>query len=207
LLAAQATLAQLTNGSRPQDISAAQAALRSAEADRQNAAAEYRRMQQLFAQSAVSAQDRDRSQTAFATASARTDQVAQQLSLVTEGPRQEEIELAAARVEQAKQLLKLAQTRLTYAQIAAPINGVVLSKNIEPGEYVAPGTPVVTIGELDQVWLKAYIAETDLGRVKLGQKVAVTTDTYPGKATLAPSALSPRKPSLRRRTSRRLRNG
>ncbi len=182
LLAAQATLAQLTNGSRPQDISAAQAALRSAEADRQNAAAEYRRMQQLFAQSAVSAQDRDRSQTAFATASARTDQVAQQLSLVTEGPRQEEIELAAARVEQAKQLLKLAQTRLTYAQIAAPINGVVLSKNIEPGEYVAPGTPVVTIGELDQVWLKAYIAETDLGRVKLGQKVAVTTDTYPGKS-------------------------
>ncbi|MDR7866031.1 MAG: efflux RND transporter periplasmic adaptor subunit [Sporomusaceae bacterium] len=181
LLAAQATLTQLANGSRPQDISAAQAALRSAEADRQNAAAEYRRMQQLFAQSAISAQDRDRSQTAFATASARADQVAQQLSLVAEGPRQEEIELAAARVEQAKQQLKLAQTRLAYAQIAAPINGVVLSKNIEPGEYVAPGTPVVTIGELDQVWLKAYIAETDLGRVKLGQKVAVTTDTYPGK--------------------------
>lgn len=181
LLAAQATLTQLTNGSRPQDVSAAQAASRSAEADRQNAAAEYRRMQQLFAQSAVSAQDRDRSQTAYTTASARADQVAQQLSLVVEGPRQEEIELATARVEQAKQQLKLAQTRLSYAQIAAPINGVVLSKNIEPGEYVSPGTPVVTIGELDQVWLKAYIAETDLGRVKLNQKVAVTTDTYPGK--------------------------
>jgi HlyD family secretion protein len=181
LLAAQATLAQLTNGSRPQDVSVAQAALRSAEADKQNAAVEYQRMQQLFTQSAVSAQDRDRSQTAYATANARADQAAQQLSVVVEGPRIEEIDLAAARVEQAKQLLKLAQTRLDYAQIIAPINGVVLSKNIEAGEYVSPGTPVVTIGELDQVWLKAYIAETDLGKVKLGQKVAVTTDTYPNK--------------------------
>ena len=181
LLASQATLAQLTNGSRPQDVSAARATLRSAEADKNNAAAEYRRTQQLFAQNAISTQDRDRSQTAYATATARADQAAQQLSLVLEGPRQEEIELAAARLEQAKQTLKLAQTRLAYAQVASPIDGVVFSKNIESGEYVSPGTPVVTIGELDQVWLKAYISESDLGKVKLGQKVAVTTDTYPNK--------------------------
>ena len=182
LLGAQATLMQLTNGSRPQDVSAAQAALRSAEADKQNAAVEYQRVQLLFAKSAVSAQDRDRSQTVYATANARADQVAQQLSLVAEGPRKEEIDLAAARVEQANQLLKLAQTRLAYAQITAPVDGVVLSKNIEAGEYVSPGTPVVTIADLNQVWLKAYIAETDLGKVKLGQKVAVTTDTYPQKS-------------------------
>lgn len=181
LLAAQATLSQLTNGSRPQDVSAAQAAVRSVEADKQNAAAEYQRMQQLFADSAVSAQDRDRSRTAYRMASARADQAAQQLSMVVEGPRQEEIELATAKVEQAKQQLELAKTRVAYAQIAAPIDGFVLSKNIEAGEYVSPGTPVVTIGELNQVWLKAYISESDLGRVKLGQKVSVTTDTYPNK--------------------------
>ena len=181
LLAAQATLTQLTNGSRPQDVSAARAGLRSAEADKQNAAAEYRRIQQLYAQNAVSAQEKDRSQTAYARALARADQMTEQLSLVAEGPRQEEIELAAARVEQAKQLLNLAKTRLAYAQISAPLDGVVLSKNIEAGEYVTQGTPVVTIAELGQVWLKAYIAETDLGRIKLGQKVAITTDTYPKK--------------------------
>lgn len=181
LVASQAALAQLVNGSRPQDISVSQAALRSATADRNNAQAEYGRIQQLFAQGAVSAQDRDRSRTAYATAQARADQSAQQLSLVVEGPRQEEINLAAARVEQAKQMLKLAQTRLSYAQVESPIDGVVVSKNIEAGEYVSPGTPVVTIGELDQVWLKAYIVETDLGKVKLGQKVEVTTDTYPSK--------------------------
>ena len=181
VLAAKATLLQLTNGSRPQDVSAAQAAARSAEADKQNAVAEYQRMQQLFADSAVSAQDRDRSRTAYKMASAREDQAVQQLSIVVEGPRQEEIELATAKVEQAQQQLELTKTKLAYAQIAAPIDGFVLSKNIEAGEYVSPGTPVVTIGELNQVWLKAYISESDLGRVKLGQKVSVTTDTYPNK--------------------------
>ncbi|MPL65606.1 hypothetical protein SDC9_11270 [bioreactor metagenome] len=181
LLAAQATLTQLLNGSRPQDVSVAQAVLRSAEADKQNAAVEYQRMKQLFIQGAVSEQDRDRSQTAYANANARADQAAQQLSVVVEGPRREEIELATARVEQVKQVLKLTQTRLSYAQITAPVDGMVLSENIEAGEYVSPGTPVVTIGDLNQVWLKAYIAETNLGKVKLGQKVAVTTDTYPNK--------------------------
>jgi HlyD family secretion protein len=57
-----------------------------------------------------------------------------------------------------------------------------MAKNIEPGEQVAAGTPVVTVGELDSVWVRAYINETDLGRVKVGQKARVTTDTWPGKA-------------------------
>ncbi len=181
LLEAKAALNQLTNGSRPQDVAAARAALHSAEADKQNAAVEYQRMEHLFVQNIVAMQERDRSRTAYLMANARAEQAKQQLGLVVEGPRREEIDLAAARVEQAKQVLKLAQTRLTYAQISAPSEGVVLSKNIEAGEYVSPGTPVISIGDLDHVWLKAYIAETDLGRVKLGQKVTVTTDTYPNK--------------------------
>ncbi|WP_027937501.1 HlyD family secretion protein [Anaeroarcus burkinensis] len=181
LLATQAMLTQLNNGSRVQDISAAQAVLRSAEADKENAATDYRRTQQLYAQGAIAEQQLDRSRTAYATANARSDQAAQQLSLLVEGPRQEEIALAAAKVEQSKQVLNLAQTRLGYSQIIAPVDGFVLSKNIEAGEYASPGTAVVTLGELGQVWLKAYISETDLGKVKLGQPVVVTVDTYPGK--------------------------
>ena len=61
------------------------------------------------------------------------------------------------------------------------MTGVVLSKNIEPGEYVSPGTPVITVGDLSQVWVRAYINETELGKVKVGQKVRVTVDTFPGK--------------------------
>jgi HlyD family secretion protein len=62
------------------------------------------------------------------------------------------------------------------------LSGVVLSQNVESGEYVAAGTPVVTVGDLGQVWLRAYINEPDLGRVKAGQRVRVTTNTYPGRA-------------------------
>lgn len=105
----------------------------------------------------------------------------EQYKLVKSGPRKETIAQARARVEQAKASLQLAETRLGYAKLSAPISGVVLSENVEPGEYVAPGTPVVTIGDLENVWLRAYINETDLGRVKVGQEVQITTDTYPGK--------------------------
>ena len=97
------------------------------------------------------------------------------------GPRQEDIDQGRARLEQARAALKLAETQLSYAKVYAPLTGVVLSKNIEPGEYVAPGTAVVTVGDLVNVWLRGYIEETDLGRVKVGQRASVTTDTYPGK--------------------------
>ncbi|MCL2878380.1 MAG: efflux RND transporter periplasmic adaptor subunit, partial [Acidobacteria bacterium] len=57
----------------------------------------------------------------------------------------------------------------------------VLVKAAEPGEILSVGTPVVTIGDLDRPWLRAYIRQTDLGKVKLGDKVKITTDSYPGK--------------------------
>ena len=117
----------------------------------------------------------------IAQARAARDQLKAQYELIRIGPRQEQIEQAKARVEQAKAALRLAETRLDYATIVSPLTGVVLSKNIEPGEYVSSGTPVVTVGDLVDVWLRAYINETDLGRVTVGQKARVTTDTYPGK--------------------------
>lgn len=89
--------------------------------------------------------------------------------------------IAEARVKEADAGLKLAKTRLDDATLVSPVNGVVLSKHIEPGEYVVPGTPVVTIGDLQNAWLRAYVVETDLGRVKVGQPGCIKTDTYPGK--------------------------
>ena len=109
-------------------------------------------------------------------------QAQQRYELVRKGPRKETIEQARARAEQARQALAVAETRLSYTTLSSPLTGVVLSKNIEPGEYVAAGTPIVTVGDLEHPWLRAYINETDLGRVKVGQRVRVTADTFPGKA-------------------------
>jgi HlyD family secretion protein len=204
---AQAYLDQLVAGPRPQEVAQAQAALERAKADLKNRQVEYDRYTKLHSQGAVTTEDFDKSRTAYEVAQAQVDEVQKRYELVKEGPRKEEIERARAalaqakasyelvkngprlqtieqaraHVEQARQSLTLAETQLGYATVRSPLTGVVLAKHIESGEYVAPGTPVVTVGDLVHVWVRAYINETDLGRVTVGQQARVTTDTYPGK--------------------------
>lgn len=201
------TLADLEAGSRPQEIVVAEAAVTAALAEVNRLQADYRRASSLYQTKSISAQDFDATRAAYDVAVERHRQAVEQLKLVREGPRKEQIEAArstllrakaenelvqigpreeqkrqaTARLEQANAALKLAETQLGYALVDSPLTGVVLSKNIEPGEYVAPGTAVVTVGDLVNVWLRGYIQESDLGRVKVGQRATVTTDTYPDK--------------------------
>jgi HlyD family secretion protein len=95
--------------------------------------------------------------------------------------REQEIDLRRAELERARAQLAMTQTQLDDSVSAAPIDGVVLSKAAEVGQVVAAGTAILTLGDLEHPWLRAYISETDLGRVKLGARVRVTTDSFPGK--------------------------
>ncbi len=205
---ARARLRELEAGSRPQEVAAAQAAYQSAAADAARLGEDFRRYSGLYAKQEVSTQQYDAARTASEMAQAREREAKERLNLVKEGPRREQIdqaraasaqaqeryalvkkgprvediEQARARLEQARQSLALAETQLGYATLDSPMPGVVLSKSAEPGEYVSPGTPVVTVADLENIWLRAYVNETDLGRVKLGQPARVWADTYPGKA-------------------------
>ncbi len=91
------------------------------------------------------------------------------------------IELAKANIHNAEEIVAMAKIVLGYTTLVAPFDGVILVRQAELGEVAVPGTPVVTLADLNHVWLRAYINETDISRVRLGAKVAVTTDTYPGK--------------------------
>lgn len=203
----RAYLRELLAGSRHQEIQAAEAVLGRARAELERWKVDHYRQRQLFQRGVISAREYEAVLAAFKAAEAqvreaqerlklvkegpRAEQIAQaraalteaeqRLALVREGPRKETIEAARARLDQAKAALKIAETRLGYTTVVSPLTGIVLSKNVEPGEYVAPGTPVITVGDLEHIWLRAYINETDLGRVKVGQTVRVRTDTYPGK--------------------------
>jgi HlyD family secretion protein len=189
-------------GPRKQEIAVAEAAVKAANAERERATADFERAKVLLPKSAISKEQFDLSKSNSDVAQARYrdsqeklkllqagfrekqieaaraayEQSKWQYDMIKEGPRRQEIEQADARVRQLEAALKLAETRVGYATIHSPMTGMVLSKIIEPGEYVAAGTPVVTIGDLVNVWVRAYIPEDLNGRVKLGQKVRVTTD-------------------------------
>jgi len=200
-------LDELQAGSRPQEIAAAEAAVENARIAVDHLKTEYDRQARLLKGNTISQREFDRAKSEYERALAGLQEAEEKLKLVQEGPRREQIdqasaalaearerwemlkkgprretiEQARARVEQAEAALGMAEIRLGYTSLTSPAGGVILSKNVEPGEFVAPGTPVVTLGDLRNVWLRAYINESDLGRVKLGQKVRVTADTYPGK--------------------------
>jgi HlyD family secretion protein len=108
-------------------------------------------------------------------------QVEAEYALIKAGPRIETIDQARAKVRVAQETVNLAKQQLQYTVLAAPMNGVVLSTSAEAGEYLKPASPVLTLGRIDKPWLRAYIHETDLGRIQLGQQVKVTTDSFPDK--------------------------
>ena len=177
----EAQLRKFEAGSRPQEIKAAEQAAQEARAELENKRIEFERMEGLFREGVMSHQVRDDAEAAYKVAQARLARLEEQYRLADEGFRREDIEMASAQAGQAKEALELARIKLGYTILRAPISGVILVRNTELGEVLQPGTPVVNMANLDLVWLRAYIPETELGRVRWGQDVVVTTDTYPGK--------------------------
>ena len=179
--AQQAVLAELEAGYRTEDIAQAEAALDRIRAEETRLRDDFARQKNLYEREVIPRQIFDASRAAFNGAQAAVREAEQRLKLLRSGPRTETISQARARVKAAEQAVALAEIRLGYTTLTAPQAGTVLAKNIESGEQVAPGTPVVTIANLDTVWVRAYINETDLGRVKLGQKADIISDTWKGK--------------------------
>ena len=180
--AAAASLAELEAGNRKEEVAQGAALLARAEAQAARATADYDRSKALFSREVIPRQQFDAAKAAYEEARASVRERREALKLLREGARRERVQAARAVHEGALARVSTAKERLGYATLAAPASGVVLSKAIEPGEQVAAGTPVVTLGDLGDCWLKGYIPETELARVKLGQRARVTADGLPGKA-------------------------
>ena len=100
-------------------------------------------------------------------------------ALIKAGPRQEAIDQARARKAAAQAGLAIARQQLAETELFSPFDGVVLSASAEPGRYLNPGTTVLTVGDIQGVWLRAFVSESDLGRIRLGQSAEVMVDAYP----------------------------
>lgn len=177
----QSSLALTLAGTRHQEINAAEQNVLNAQADLEQKKLDYARADRLFKEDALSAQDRDLAETALKRADATLQAAKQKHNEAVEGSRKEDIAIARANLNAADANLGMSRVNLGYTVLHAPTSGVITVRQAELGEVVVPGTPVVTLADLDHIWLRAYVAETDLGRIHYGQDAVITTDTYPGK--------------------------
>lgn len=179
--AAQAALADLKAGSRYEEIAQSEAALTRMKAEADRFAKDAVRMESLYRREVIPQKDLDAARAARDASQSAVREAQERLKLLRAGPRPDAVRHLQARSEAAGAVLALAETRLGQGVLTTPLAGLVLSKHAEPGEMLAAGAPVVTVGKMDEVWLRAYIPENELGRVKIGQAVRVTVDTWPGR--------------------------
>jgi len=160
-----------------QNCAAAQKLLEADAADLELAKLEFTRADDLMKKGAGTIEARDQTRAALRKANAgiERDQALEQSA-------ERQVELAQASIQNAEEALKLALIVLDYTTLTAPFDGVITVRQAELGEIMVPGTPVMTLADLDHIWLRAYINESDIGKIRLDQAATVKTDTYPGKS-------------------------
>lgn len=201
-----AELAELEHGPRKQEIAAAEARVRLAEAELQLAEEQLARIERLVAQRAATEQDRDEAITSLRVARATLEVRQEELALLREGTRPEEIQAAKARLEEARQqwllrrngyrpedvaqakaaveaaaaALHAVDQQIAELTVAAPLDAVVEALDLRPGDLVSPNAPVLSLMDKSRLWVRAYVPENRLA-LAIDQPVWVTVDSFPGE--------------------------
>jgi multidrug resistance efflux pump len=208
---ARAELEEARSGYRQEQVAQARADMERARADAVNAERTYRRAEQLAAEGAVSRQERDDAEAAWkmavarlqsaeqrftelergfraeavAAAQARYDQAEAVRERIERGFRVEEVAAARAEVARAEGALREARARHRERQVLAPAAAVVEALDVRPGDLIPPNTPVATLLERDQLYVRIYIPETRIGHVRVSQRAEVRVDSFPGRVFAA----------------------
>ena len=182
-VAAQRQVVQrLRSGSRPEEIAQARANVESAKADAVNARQQYERIKsaaEMSAGRAVRQQDVDSAKAAMQVAEAKLVVNQRALELAVLGPRKEDIAEAEAQLRANEAQLALLRQQLVDAQLLAPIDAVVRTRILEPGDMASPQKPVFTLAITDPKWVRAYVSEPDLGKLHEGMAAAIAVDSFP----------------------------
>src|SRR5271155_5730638 len=187
-------VARLRNGSRPQEIAEARANVESAKADAINDRGQYERSKTLAANSVVSQQDLENAKAALDVAEAKLDVNQKALDLAIAGPRQEDIAQAEAEWRSDEAQAAFLRQELADAQLLAPVDAVVRTRLMEPGEMASLQKPVFSLAVTDPKWVRAYVSESDLGKLRTGMRASLST-AFQINASTDGSGSSPRSPS------------
>ena len=173
---------RLRSGSRPEEIAQARANVDSAKADAVNARQQYERIKsaaEMSAGRAVRQQDVDSAKAAVDVAEAKLAVNMRALELAIIGPRKEDIAEAEAQLRANEAQLALLRQHLIDAQLLAPMDAIVRTRILEPGEMASPQKPVFSLAITDPKWVRAYVPESNLGKVHEGINAAVAVDSFP----------------------------
>ena len=176
------SLQRLRSGSRPEEIAQARANVESAKADAVNARQQYERIKsaaEMSAGRAVRQQDVDSANAALQVAEAKLAVNQRALELAVIGPRKEDIAEAEARLRANEAQVALLRQQLVDAQLLAPVDAVVRTRILEPGDMASPQKPVFSLAITDPKWVRAYVSESDLGKIREGMAAAVAVDSFP----------------------------
>lgn len=180
--AARAQVAELLSGSRREEVAQARAGLDAARQREADARRDLERTRMLFEGDAVSREALDNARLAVEVAESQRTQAAEQLRLLLAGPRRERVEAARAQLAQAEAALQAADAVVGNLTLTAPFDGVVTVRNRQPGEIVPAGSPVLTLMNPADRWVRIYVQENRVGAVKLGTRASVRADTFPDRS-------------------------
>ncbi len=177
-------VARLHHGSRPEEIAQARANVESARANVVKAKSNYERLKsaaEISAGRAVRQQDVDDAKAALGVADATLAVNEKALELAVIGPRKEDIAQNEAQLRGNEAQLALLRQQLVDAQLLAPMDGVIRTRILEPGDMASPQKPVFTLAITDPKWVRAYVSEADLGKVHSGMAASVSVDSFPNR--------------------------
>jgi HlyD family secretion protein len=177
--AAEASLREALAGPRRNEIQRADAELRVAEAEVERTGRELERIRPLAENAVVSRQTLDDARAAAEAASGRRDAAREALQLLREGTRPERVQAARAELASAKAALAATRAVAEDLVLTAPVNGVVISRNAEPGELLSPGQSAITLGESAAPYVRVYVPTRQLPRVREGQRAVARLDGFP----------------------------
>lgn len=180
------TMLEISTKTLPTEVTRAKASVKGARDTLKDAERNYRRFEELFSKEVVTEKERDTMKLHYEIAQSRLAESESVLKLA-EGNLtkidaiKQDIDVASAQISAARASLNQTSIQLDYTRLMSPTDGVITSRNIEPGETVTPGREVITVSDLSRVDLKIFVDETEIGKVKPGQKVNVKIDTFPDK--------------------------
>ena len=176
---AQASYSKMVNGFRLEEIEQARAQLAQAKANYDNALRTFEREDKLRQTHVISQSDYDAATSSRDSLKAMVQSAQANLNLELAGNRKEDLDNAKAQLDNAQANLDNAKRNLADCQLRASVDGVVITRAVEPGTIVATSTIVYSICETSPVWIRTYVDEGDLGRIYPGMKALVYNDTYP----------------------------